>query len=117
MKNGQYANASSLADLKSARIGVQVNTTAQTDVETQINPTQAVSPFPNTTLATQALKNGQIDAFVTDLPTTIYLRDAVVSGSTVVGQFPPSTVGFRVGSGPAEEQPARGVASTRLSSR
>jgi polar amino acid transport system substrate-binding protein len=38
-------------------------------------------------LSTQALKNGQIDALVTDLPTTIYLADVKVDG-TVVGQLP-----------------------------
>ena len=35
----------------------------------------------------RALKNGQVDAIVTDLPTTIYLRDAEVEGSVLVGQF------------------------------
>jgi polar amino acid transport system substrate-binding protein len=97
MKDGKYASATSLADLKSAKIGVQINTTAQTDVQTKIAPTQTVAVYPNSTAATLALKDGQIDAFVTDLPTTIYLRDAAVSGSTVVGQFPPSQVGSEWG--------------------
>ena len=91
LKDSSFASATSLADLKDAKIGVQVNTTGQLDVETLIKPTQQVAVFPNSTNATQALKNGQIDAFVTDVPTTIYLRDFVVPNSVVAGKFPGGT--------------------------
>ena len=36
----------------------------------------------------RALKSGQVDAIVVDLPTALLLRDTEVEGSTVVGQFP-----------------------------
>lgn len=96
LKKSPFASATSLADLKDAKIGVQVNTTGQLDVEQLIDPSNQVAVFPNSTNATQALKNGQIDAFVTDTPTTIYLRDFVVDDSVVVGQFPGGTEWGRV---------------------
>jgi polar amino acid transport system substrate-binding protein len=35
-----------------------------------------------------ALKEGQVDAVVTDLPTALYITAAQVPSATVVGQFP-----------------------------
>jgi polar amino acid transport system substrate-binding protein len=34
------------------------------------------------------LESGQIDVFVTDLVTTVYLRDIEIEGSTVIGKYP-----------------------------
>ena len=66
---------------------MQIATTALDEVETQIAPTQDVAVFDDTTASTQALTNGQIDAIITDLPTTLYLAAVEVPG-TVVGQLP-----------------------------
>ncbi len=87
LKDSQFASATTLADLQDAKIGVQSATTAQSQVEDQIAPTQGISVFPNSSNAAQALKNGQIDVFVTDLPTTLYLSAVAVPG-VVVGQLP-----------------------------
>jgi polar amino acid transport system substrate-binding protein len=85
-----YAGATTLAELQDAKIGVQVATTSQAAVESQIAPTQDVAVFDDSTAATQALKNGQIDAFVTDLPTALYLAAVPLykQDGTVVGQLP-----------------------------
>jgi polar amino acid transport system substrate-binding protein len=87
LKDSNFASATSLADLADAKIGVQSGTTGQTQVETVIQPTQDLAVYPNSVNATQALTNGQIDAFVTDLPTTIYLANVEIPG-VVVGQLP-----------------------------
>jgi len=87
LKDSEFADVTSLAELQDAKIGVQIGTTASDDVESQIAPTQEVDVFDDTTASTQALVNGQIDAIVTDLPTTLYLAAAEVPG-TVVGQLP-----------------------------
>jgi len=87
LKDSNFATATSLADLADAKIGVQSGTTAQTQVEAVIAPTQDLAVYPNSVNATQALSNGQIDAFVTDLPTTLYLSAVEVPG-VVVGQLP-----------------------------
>ena len=60
---------------------MQIGTTAGDQVEDQIAPTQGDSGIRRTPLSTQALKNGQIDALVTDLPTTLYLAAVQVDGS------------------------------------
>ena len=87
LKDSAFADATTLAELQDAKIGVQIGTTALEQVENQIAPTQEVAVFDDTTASTQALDNGSIDAIVTDLPTTLYLSAVEVSG-TVVGQLP-----------------------------
>lgn len=87
LKDSPFADAKSLAEFQDAKIGVQVATTALAQVENQIAPTQNVAVFDDTTASTQALKNGEIDALVTDLPTTLYLSAVEVPG-VVVGQMP-----------------------------
>jgi polar amino acid transport system substrate-binding protein len=87
LKDSPFADATSLAEFQDAKIGVQVATTALAQVENQIAPTQNVAVFDDTTASTQALKNGEIDALVTDLPTTLYLSAVEVPG-VVVGQMP-----------------------------
>ena len=88
LKDSEFADATTLAELQDAKIGVQIATTAIDQVETQIAPTQEVAVFDDTTASTQALANGQIDALITDLPTTLYLSAVEVDGGTVIGQLP-----------------------------
>ena len=85
--DSSVADATSIADLKDAQIGVQVGTTSLDAVDQVIAPSKQPRVYDNSNDVVRALKNGQVDAIVTDLPTTIYLRDAEVEGSKLVGQF------------------------------
>ncbi|MGD9572019.1 MAG: ABC transporter substrate-binding protein [Thermoleophilia bacterium] len=85
--DSDFASATTIAELKDAKIGVQVGTTSLDAVTEVIAPSQQPQVFNDSNDVVRALKNGQVDAIVTDLPTTIYLRDAEVEGSTLVGQF------------------------------
>ncbi|HMN98519.1 MAG TPA: ABC transporter substrate-binding protein [Miltoncostaeaceae bacterium] len=85
--DSDFASATSLAELKDAQIGVQVGTTSLDAVNEVIAPTKQPRVYDTSTDVVRALKNGQVDAIVTDLPTVIYLRDAEVEGSRIVGQF------------------------------
>jgi len=85
--DSSFASATTLADLKDAQIGVQVGTTSLDAVNEVIAPSKQPRVYDNSTDVVRALKNGQVDAIVTDLPTTIYLRDVEVEGSKLVGQF------------------------------
>lgn len=85
--DSDFASATSIADLKDAQIGVQVGTTSLDAVNAVIAPSKQPRVYDTSTDVVRALKNGQVDAIVTDLPTTIYLRDAEVQGSKLVGQF------------------------------
>ena len=87
LNDSPFADVTTLAELQDAKIGVQINTTAQAQVEATIAPTQGLAVYDDSVAATQALKVGQIDAFVTDLPTTLYIAAVAVPG-TVVGQLP-----------------------------
>lgn len=83
-----YANATGVADLREASFGVQVGTTSLDALESVIDPSQQPQVFNDSNDTVRALKSEQVDAIVVDLPTAIFLRDAEVEGSKVVGQFP-----------------------------
>jgi polar amino acid transport system substrate-binding protein len=88
MKDSPAAEAKSLSDLKDFTIGAQVGTTALDFVNETVRPTEDPKIYDTTNDAKSALESGQIDVFVTDLVTTVYLRDFVVEGSTVIGKYP-----------------------------
>jgi len=81
----------SLDDLKDLKLGAQTGTTSLTAVRDVIKPTQPPLVFPNSNVPKQALLNGQVDAVVFDLPTAFYITAAEIEGSTIVGQFQPTT--------------------------
>jgi polar amino acid transport system substrate-binding protein len=87
LNNSPAAKATSLADLKSTEIGVQIGTTSLDAVKNQIQPTTQPKVFDNSNDVVTALKQGQVDAIVVDLPTALYITAAQVSNSSVVGQF------------------------------
>lgn len=90
LKDSSFAGATSLADLRDAKLGAQVATTSLEAVK-QIKPSSDPLVYDDTTKAAQALQNGQVDAVVADLPTAYYLTAAELDGATIVGQFQPRT--------------------------
>jgi len=87
LKSSQAAKAKSLADLKDAKLGVQIGTSSLEEAETEIEPSSRPEVFNTSNDVVQALKNGQIEAIVVDLPTALYLTAVQVPEATVVGQF------------------------------
>jgi polar amino acid transport system substrate-binding protein len=88
IEGSDIANASTLADLKGAQLGAQVGTTGLDFINTVIQPDTQAKVFDSTNDSKSALESGQIDALVTDVVTTVYLRDFEINGSVVVGQYP-----------------------------
>lgn len=86
LADSPYADATSLADFKDAKIGAQIGTTSLEAVD-QIAPSNKPLVYDDTTKAAQALQNDQADAIVADLPTAFYLTAAEIDGSTIAGQF------------------------------
>jgi polar amino acid transport system substrate-binding protein len=80
-------DATSLADLRTARIGVQVGTTSLDAVNASIRPSDQPQVFSDSNDTVRALKNDRVDAIVTDLPTAFFITAAQVPGSKIVGQF------------------------------
>jgi polar amino acid transport system substrate-binding protein len=88
LKSDKYAKATNIAGLHGARVGAQQSTTSADAITQQIKPGTSPREYPTNDLAVQALKNGQIDALVVDLPTGLYITGAELTNSTIVGQLP-----------------------------
>ncbi|MFI1694491.1 ABC transporter substrate-binding protein [Streptomyces bobili] len=87
LKGSKAANAKSIADLKGLKLGAQVGTTSLEYIGDVVKPTGAAAVYAKNDQAKSALKNGQVDAIVTDLPTAFYITAAEVTDARVVGQF------------------------------
>lgn len=87
LEDSEAAKAKSLADLKDTKIGVQINTTSLSTVDEEIEPSSKPEVFNSSGDVVTALKNGQVEAVVVDLPTALYLTAAQVENATIVGQF------------------------------
>lgn len=87
LDGGKTASATSLAELKDAKIGVQVGTTALKAVREVIKPDKDPNVYNEQIDSISALKNKQIDALVLDLPTAFYVTAAQVEDAKIIGQF------------------------------
>jgi polar amino acid transport system substrate-binding protein len=91
------ATAQSTADLQKYKLGAQIGTTSYTYIKEFIKPSKQPAVFDTNDAAVAALKNGQIDGLVVDLPTAFYVTAAQVPNSKIVGQFPTGNAGERFG--------------------
>ncbi|HEX4788579.1 MAG TPA: ABC transporter substrate-binding protein [Actinospica sp.] len=87
LSSSKYAGDTSLAQLKGAKIGVQISTTSYQAVQDEIKPSGSISVYNTTDDEVNALKDHQVDAIVTDMPTVFYLASAELSNGKIVGQF------------------------------
>ncbi|KOU59549.1 ABC transporter substrate-binding protein [Streptomyces sp. MMG1533] len=87
LKDSKAAKATSLADLKGLKLGAQVGTTSLNYIDDVVKPTQEPAAYAKNDQAKSALKNGQVDAIVVDLPTAFYITAAEVTDAKIVGQF------------------------------
>ena len=88
LKDSAAAEADSLEDLAEATIGVQIGTTSLDAVEASIQPSEQPQVFDTSNDVVSALKQGQVDAVVVDVPTAFFLTSAQVTEAEIVGQFP-----------------------------
>jgi polar amino acid transport system substrate-binding protein len=91
------AGAQSSADLQKYKLGAQIGTTSYQYIKEFIKPSQQPAVFDSNDAAVAALKNGQIDGLVVDLPTAFYVTAVQVPNSKIVGQFPTGNAGERFG--------------------
>jgi polar amino acid transport system substrate-binding protein len=94
-KGSKIAGKTSIADLKNAKLGAAVGTTSLDAVENQIGVKPQV--FNDNAAGVTALKNGQIDGLVVDLPTAFYLSGVEVKDGLIVGQLPSTGAGDQFG--------------------
>jgi polar amino acid transport system substrate-binding protein len=81
------AKATSLAELKTTKLGVQIGTTSLDATTATIQPSAQPQVFNDSNDVVRALKTGRVEAVVVDLPTAFYLTAAQVPNSKIVGQF------------------------------
>ncbi len=88
LKDSPAAGAQTLSDLKDVQLGAQVGTTSLDFINETVQPDAEPRVYDTTNDVKSALESGQIDAFVTDLVTTVYLRDVEIENTEVVGKYP-----------------------------
>jgi polar amino acid transport system substrate-binding protein len=88
LEGTDVADAESLEDLETAKLGAQVGTTSYDYIVDNIEPSEQPSVYDTNNDVISALKAKQIDGIVVDLPTAFYVTAAEVENSTIVGQFP-----------------------------
>ncbi|MEU8710457.1 ABC transporter substrate-binding protein [Streptomyces sp. NPDC048663] len=87
LKDSKAARATGVADLKKLKLGAQVGTTSLDYITDVVKPSQQPAVYAKNDQAKSALKNGQVDAIVVDLPTAFYITSAEVTDAKIVGQF------------------------------
>ena len=88
LKKSRYAEARDIAGLKGAKLGAQVGTTSLDIVTDVIKPGPKPAVYQKSDYVKEALRNGQVDGVVLDLPTAFYVVSAEVTDATIVGQLP-----------------------------
>ena len=88
LEGSSIDDATTIADLKDAKLGAQVGTTSYSTIVDQIQPTPDPSVYDTSNDVISALKAKQIDGIVVDLPTAFYIVAAELDGGKIVGQFP-----------------------------
>jgi polar amino acid transport system substrate-binding protein len=86
-KDAQVADVSSLEELKNYKLGAQVGTTSFAYITQYIEPDDQPFTYDTTNDAKSALRAGQIDGIVVDLPTAFFISAVEIPNSAVVGQF------------------------------
>ncbi|MGB7263015.1 MAG: transporter substrate-binding domain-containing protein [Albidovulum sp.] len=75
------------AALKALKWGAAAGTTAPAMVESLVGPAESPLLYEDTADAAEALKAGQIDATLMDLPTALFTAAVLMDDGVVLGQF------------------------------
>ncbi|MCV3271694.1 ABC transporter substrate-binding protein [Roseobacter sp. WL0113] len=81
--------SASLDALKELKWGVVASTTALPMITDTIQPASSPLVYDDNANVVEAMKAGQVDAALFDLPTALYLSAVVLEGGQVLGQFLP----------------------------
>jgi polar amino acid transport system substrate-binding protein len=88
VKGSDIEGATSLADLKDAKLGAQIGTTSYRYIVDQIQPSDDPGVYDTSNDVISALNAKQIDGIVVDLPTAFFIVAAELDDGVLVGQFP-----------------------------
>jgi polar amino acid transport system substrate-binding protein len=94
VKGSKIADVTTISGLAGFQFGAQVGTTSFALIGSVIKPAKEAKVYDTNDAALAALKNGQIDGLVTDLPTAFFMSDpnaGQMKNGVIVGQFPPTS--------------------------
>jgi polar amino acid transport system substrate-binding protein len=94
-KGSPIEGLTTIEELKGAKLGAGVGTTSLDAISTVFG--SEPQAFNDNAAAVAALKNGQIDGIVVDLPTAFYLSGVEVENGIIVGQLPSTGDGDNFG--------------------
>ena len=87
MADSEFADATTITQLKGAVLGAQVGTTSLATIENVIATTAEAAVYNTTDDAIEDMTSGLIDGIVVDLPTASFITNVQVEGATIVGQI------------------------------
>ena len=91
IEGSPIAGATSIADLKTAKLGAQIGTTSLDAINNVIKPDTEVAVYNTNDEAVAALEARIIDGIVTDTPTAWYMSSVQLTGGILIGQLPSSS--------------------------
>jgi len=86
-EGSSVATATSIEELKDAKLGAPIGTTSLDVITDVIQPTQEPAVYDDLAQAVTDLDNGDIDGIVVDLPTAFFMAAVQIKHGVVVGQF------------------------------
>ncbi len=89
LEGSPLQDATTIAELKDGIYGAQTGTTSLQFISTVLQPTTPASVYETTNDAKAALRNGDVDGLVLDLPTAYYEANFNTPQGYLVGQFAP----------------------------
>ena len=87
-KGTPIAKVKTVAGLKRYQLGAPLGTTAYDYIVNYIKPSSKPNVFDTLDQGVKALKNGQIDGLLVDLPTAFYVTAVQVPDGVIVGKLP-----------------------------
>jgi polar amino acid transport system substrate-binding protein len=87
LKGKPISSVRSIAGLRKYKLGAQLGTTSYQYIVRNIKPSRSPAVYDTNDAAVAALKNGQIDGLVVDLPTAFYVTAVQVPNGKIIGQF------------------------------
>jgi polar amino acid transport system substrate-binding protein len=87
LEDSEFADATTITELKAAELGAQIGTTSLATIEEVIDTTPEAGVYNSTADAITAMTNRQIDGIVVDLPTAAFLTNVELDGAVIVGQI------------------------------
>ena len=88
VEGSSIADATTIDELKDAKLGAQIGTTSYQYIVDNIQPSRETSVYDTNNDAISALNAKQIDGIVVDLPTAFFVVAAELDSGVIVGQFP-----------------------------